>query len=399
MDITTTLLIYTSILGFMLGYVVNKTNFCTMGAVSDLVNIGDSSRLKAWLLAIATAIVGVTSLEYLGIVDVSESRIPYRNSVLFWPRYIIGGIMFGIGMTLASGCGNKILIRIGGGNLKSIFVLLIAGLMALLMTRTDFYGLIFHSWMSPISPDLAKLGIPDQSVQTIFSSLTNIDAGNILITIFIPLLICFFLLKYIFSSYTSLSSDNILSGVVVGLVVTLAWLISGGELGQAWIENNDFLDTPYPSVGVQSFTFINPMGEVLIYTSSVFDNFYLTFGVTALISTIVGSFVYSLISNNLRIEWFANKHDFFRHFIGAVLIGIGGVLSLGCTIGQGVSGVSTLAIGSIITLLSIIFGASLMMKIEYYKAVYEESSFIELLKNALIDLKVLPGKLRTLEKI
>ena len=399
MDITTTLLIYTSILGFILGYVVNKTNFCTMGAVSDLVNIGDSSRLKAWLLAITTAIVGVTSLEYLGIVDVSESRIPYRNSVLFWPRYIIGGIMFGIGMTLASGCGNKILIRIGGGNLKSIFVLLIAGLMALLMTRTDFYGLIFHSWMSPISPDLAKLGIPDQSVQTIFSSLTNIDAGNILITIFIPLLICVFLLKYIFSSYTSLSSDNILSGVVVGLVVTFAWLISGGELGQAWIENNDFLDTPYPSVGVQSFTFINPMGEVLIYTSSVFDNFYLTFGVTALISTIVGSFVYSLISNNLRVEWFANKHDFFRHFIGAVLIGIGGVLSLGCTIGQGVSGVSTLAIGSIITLLSIIFGASLMMKIEYYKAVYEESSFIELLKNALIDLKVLPGKLRTLEKI
>ena len=399
MDITTTLLIYTSILGFILGYVVNKTNFCTMGAVSDLVNIGDTSRLKAWLLAITTAIVGVTSLEYLGIVDVSESRIPYRNSVFFWPRYIIGGIMFGIGMTLASGCGNKILIRIGGGNLKSIFVLLIAGLMALLMTRTDFYGLIFHSWMSPISPDLAKLGIPDQSVQTIFSSLTNIDAGNILITIFIPLLICVFLLKYIFSSYTSLSSDNILSGVVVGLVVTFAWLISGGELGQAWIENNDFLDTPYPSVGVQSFTFINPMGEVLIYTSSVFDNFYLTFGVTALISTIVGSFVYSLITNNLRIEWFANKHDFFRHFIGAVLIGIGGVLSLGCTIGQGVSGVSTLAIGSIITLLSIIFGASLMMKIEYYKAVYDDSSFIELLKNSLIDLRVLPETLRTLEKI
>ena len=399
MDITTTLLIYTSILGFILGYVVNKTNFCTMGAVSDLVNIGDDSRLKAWLLAITTAIIGVTTLEYLGIVDVSDSRIPYRNSVLFWPRYIIGGIMFGVGMTLASGCGNKILIRIGGGNLKSIFVLLVAGLMALLMTRTDFYGTIFHSWMNPISPDLAKLGIPDQSVQTIFASLSNIDTSNIIITLLIPLIICFFLLKYILSSYSSLSSDNILSGIVVGLVVTFAWLISGGELGQAWIENNDFLDTPYPSVGVQSFTFINPMGEVLIYTSSIFDNFYLTFGVTALISTIIGSFVYSLISNNLRIEWFANRHDFYRHLIGAVLIGIGGVLSLGCTIGQGVSGVSTLAVGSIITLLSIIFGASLMMKIEYYRAVYEESSFVELLKNALVDLKVLPGKLRTLEKI
>ena len=399
MDITTTLLIYTSILGFILGYVVNKTNFCTMGAVSDLVNIGDSSRFKAWLLAIATAIVGVTLLEYMSIVDIDESRIPYRNSVFFWPRYIIGGIMFGIGMTLASGCGNKILIRIGGGNIKSIFVLIVAGLMALLMTRTDFYGLLFHSWMNPISPDLAKLGISDQSIQTMFSSITGIESNSMIITILVPAIISILLLKYIFSSYSKLSSDNILSGIVVGLVVTFAWLISGGELGQAWIENNDFLDTPYPSVGVQSFTFINPMGELLIYSSSVFDSFYLTFGVTALISTVCGSFIYALISNNLRLEWFANKHDFYRHLLGAVLIGIGGVLSLGCTIGQGVTGISTLALGSIITLISIIFGASLMMKIEYYRAVYEDSSFFELLKNSLIDLKVLPKKIRTLEKI
>ena len=167
MEISTTILIYTSVLGFILGYVVNKTNFCTMGAVSDLVNIGDSSRLKAWFLAITVAILGVTFLEYTGILNANDSRIPYRNSVFFWPRYIIGGVMFGIGMTLASGCGNKILIRIGGGNIKSIFVLLVAGLMALLMTRTDFYGLLFHSWMSPISPDLAKVGIEDQSIQTI----------------------------------------------------------------------------------------------------------------------------------------------------------------------------------------------------------------------------------------
>ena len=399
MDITTTLLIYTSILGFILGYVVNKTNFCTMGAVSDLVNIGDSSRFKAWLLAIATAIVGVTLLEYMSIVDIDESRIPYRNSVFFWPRYILGGIMFGIGMTLASGCGNKILIRIGGGNIKSIFVLIVAGLMALLMTRTDFYGLLFHSWMNPISPDLAKLGISDQSIQTMFSSITGIESNNMIITILVPAIISILLLKYIFSSYSKLSSDNILSGIVVGLVVTFAWLISGGELGQAWIENNDFLDTPYPSVGVQSFTFINPMGELLIYSSSVFDSFYLTFGVTALISTVFGSFIYALISNNIRLEWFVNKHDFYRHLLGAVLIGIGGVLSLGCTIGQGVTGVSTLALGSIITLISIIFGASLMMKIEYYRAVYEDSSFFDLLKNSLIDLKVLPEKIRTLEKI
>ena len=399
MESATTILIYTSILGFILGFVVNKTNFCTMGAVSDLVNIGDTSRLKAWFLAIAIAILGVTILEFVGAVSVNDSRIPYRNSVLFWPRYIVGGIMFGIGMTLSSGCGNKILIRIGGGNLKSIFVLLIAGLMALLMTRTDFYGLLFHSWMSPLSPDLAKLGINDQSIQTIISSIFRLDSGNIFSTLFVPLITIFFLFKFIFSSNKKLSADNITSGIVVGLVVVFAWLLTGGQLGQAWIENNDFLDTPYPAVGVQSFTFINPMGETLLYTTSGLNSFFLTFGVAALLSTIFGSFVYALISKNLRLEWFANKHDFIRHLIGGILIGIGGVLSLGCTIGQGVTGVSTLALGSIITLISIIFGASLMMKIEYYKAVYEDSSFSELLKNSLIDLKVLPEKIRTLEYI
>ncbi len=399
MESATTILIYTSILGFILGYVVNKTNFCTMGAVSDLVNIGDTSRLKAWFLAIAIAILGVTILEFVGAINVNDSRIPYRNSVLFWPRYIVGGIMFGIGMTLASGCGNKILIRIGGGNLKSIFVLLVAGLMALLMTRTDFYGLLFHSWMSPLSPDLAKLGINDQSIQTIISSIFRLDSGNIFSTLFIPLITIFFLFKFIFSSNKKLSADNITSGIVVGLVVVFAWLLTGGQLGQAWIENNDFLDTPYPAVGVQSFTFINPMGETLLYTTSGLNSFFLTFGVAALLSTIFGSFVYALISKNLRLEWFVNKHDFIRHLVGGILIGIGGVLSLGCTIGQGVTGVSTLALGSIITLISIIFGASLMMKIEYYKAVYEDSSFSELLKNSLIDLKVLPEKIRTLEKI
>ena len=157
MEITFKLLAYIGLLGFILGFVVNKTNFCTMGAISDWVNIGDLSRFKSWMFAAAIAILGVSLFEYLNFIDASQSRIPYRNATLFWPRYILGGLMFGFGMTYASGCGNKILIRVGGGNLKSLFVLIIAGLMAYLMTRTDFYGVVFHSWMSPISPDLAKI--------------------------------------------------------------------------------------------------------------------------------------------------------------------------------------------------------------------------------------------------
>jgi hypothetical protein len=185
----------------------------------------------------------------------------------------------------------------------------------------------------------------------------------------------------------------------VGSVVVLAWYLTGSTFGQEWIETNDFLDSPLPGVGVQSFTFINPMGESIIYLSKSADIYYLTFGVAALFSVILGSFVYSIVSRNFRIEWFQSKEDLKRHVIGAVLIGIGGVLSMGCTIGQGVSGVSTLAIGSFITLISIVIGAAIAMKIEYYNAVYEDCSFFDSLRSSLADLKLIPNKFRALEKI
>ena len=399
MEISGLLLSYIAILGFILGFVVSKTNFCTMGAVSDWVNIGDLSRFKSWMFAAAIAILGVTVFEFLSYFDLNNSRIPYRNSVFSWPRYVLGGLMFGVGMTYASGCGNKVLIRIGGGNLKSIVVLLIAGLMAYIMTRTDFYGIIFHSWMNPISPDLAILGIEDQSLSTIMSSII-FTANTVYYKLTIGLLVGFIFMYYIFRSGSFVKNiDNVIGGFIVGSVVVLAWYLTGSTLGQEWIETNDFLDSPLPGVGVQSFTFINPMGESIIYFSKSADIYYLTFGVTALLSVILGSFVYSMMSRSFRMEWFQSKEDFKRHMIGAVLIGIGGVLSMGCTIGQGVSGVSTLAIGSFITLISIVIGSAIAMKIEYYNAVYEDCSFFDSLRSSLADLNLIPNKFRALEKI
>ena len=399
MEISGLLLSYIAILGFILGFVVSKTNFCTMGAVSDWVNIGDLSRFKSWMFAAAIAILGVTVFEFLSYFDLNNSRIPYRNSVFSWPRYVLGGLMFGVGMTYASGCGNKVLIRIGGGNLKSIVVLLIAGLMAYIMTRTDFYGIIFHSWMNPISPDLAILGIEDQSLSTIMSPII-FTANTVYYKLTIGLLVGFIFMYYIFRSGSFVKNiDNVIGGFIVGSVVVLAWYLTGSTLGQEWIETNDFLDSPLPGVGVQSFTFINPMGESIIYFSKSADIYYLTFGVTALLSVILGSFVYSMMSRSFRMEWFQSKEDFKRHMIGAVLIGIGGVLSMGCTIGQGVSGVSTLAIGSFITLTSIVIGSAIAMKIEYYNAVYEDCSFFDSLRSSLADLNLIPNKFRALEKI
>ena len=399
MDITLKLLLYTAILGFILGFIVNKTNFCTMGAVSDWVNIGDLNRFKAWMLATAIAVLGVSILEFIDIINLDASRPPYRDSVFFWPRYLIGGLMFGVGMTLTSGCGNKTLIRLGGGNLKSFVVLLVAGSMAYLMTRTDFYGLIFHSWMSPISPDLAKIGIADQSLAAIFSAFLifeNLEIFSFSLGIIISLAIFIFIIK---AGDFFNNLNNLLAGLTVGITVVLAWFLTGGDLGKEWIESVEFMDNPLPGVGVQSLTFINPMGETLIFASNGADLYYLTFGVTILLAVIIGSFTYAIISNNFRFEWFVSLQDFIRHIYGGALIGIGGVLSLGCTIGQGVSGVSTLALGSFLALASIILGAAITMKIEYYSTVYEDHTFLDYFKSSLADLKIIPDKYRTLEKI
>ena len=399
MEVAAQLLIYTSILGFILGFVVTKTNFCTMGAVSDWVNIGDLSRFKAWMFAAAIAVLGVTILDFLSFFDINDSRIPYRNSVLAWPRYVVGGLMFGIGMTYASGCGNKVLIRVGGGNLKSLVVLVVAGAMAYIMTRTDFYGVVFHSWMNPISLDLAQIGILDQSLPSIISSIFSVTNG-VYFNLMVGLIVSIVMIILIFKSGKFIQNfDNVFSGITVGLIIVLAWLLTGGSTGEEWIEANDFLDNPAPSVGVQSFTFINPMGETLIYAGNAADSFYLTFGVAALLSVILGSFVYSISSKNFRIEWFLSKQDFIRHIVGAILIGIGGVLALGCTIGQGVTGISTLALGSFITLVFIILGAAITMKIEFYNAVYEDCSFFDSLRSSLADLNLIPNKFRVLEKI
>ena len=163
---------------------------------------------------------------------------------LAWPRYILGGLMFGVGMTYASGCGNKVLIRVGGGNLKSLVVLFVAGLMAYIMTRTDFYGIVFHSWMNPISLDLAQVGILDQSLPTIISSVFSITNGvyfNFIIGLTVSLTMIFLIFK---SGKFIKNFDNVISGFVVGSIVVFAWLLTGGATGVEWIEANDFLDDP-----------------------------------------------------------------------------------------------------------------------------------------------------------
>ncbi len=350
----------------VMGAVVNKTNFCTMGAVSDWVNMDDSGRLRAWLLAIGVAVGGVMLLESVAGIALPDATFPpYRTATFAWLRYLLGGALFGIGMTLASGCGNKTLVRIGGGNLKSLVVLAIASIMAYLMLWTDFYALAFDAWMSPLALSLSKFGMQSQSLDSVLGAVLGLEdtAG---LRRALGAMLSLGLIGFAFAAKDFRGNrDNILGGVAVGLAVVAGWFLTAGSLGAAWKEWAEMADTPPSRVQVQSLTFISPMGDAVHYLLDPGNFSLINFGLVSLAGVIVGAFLYAVLSRSFRLEWFPSLRDFLTHGVGAVLMGIGGVLSMGCTIGQGVTGLSTLALGSMLTLAAIIAGAAGTMKLQY----------------------------------
>lgn len=381
----------TFLIAAAMGAVANKTNFCTMGAVSDWVNMGDKGRLRAWLLAIAVAMGGVLLLEGLGKITLpTDTFPPYRTGNFAWLRYILGGFIFGIGMTLGSGCGNKTLIRLGGGNIKSLVVLVIASVAAYIMLWTDYFDLLFMTWIRPTIIDLPARNIPSQEVGTMIAGVAGAESGTGL-HLALGAIVVLAILVYAFRSEDFRGNfDNILGGLVIGLAVVAGWYITGGPMGAAWKEYAEFASETPSRVNVQSFTFISPMGDTARYLMNPTKFSFINFGVMALTGVIVGSFLYSVLFRKFRIEWFASGKDFTAHAVGGVLMGVGGVLSMGCTIGQAVTGVSTLALGSILTFGAIVFGAALTMKVQYY--LMDEQGLGSALRSALTDLRLFPRK-------
>ncbi len=356
-----------------LGAIVNKTNFCTMGAVSDWVNMGDHGRMRAWLLAMAVAMAGVAGMEAAGMISLgSETFPPYRTANFGWLRYIAGGALFGIGMTLGSGCGNKTLVRAGGGNLKSLVVLAIAAVMAYLMLWTPFYENLFHPWVSATTIDLAKHGIHSQELGAVIAGMSGMQPSRMFNAAVGGIIaLCLFIYVLRPAEFRG-SFDNLLGGAAVGLAVLAGWYITGGPLGQAWKEYAEFATQAPSRVQVQSYTFISPMGDLVRYLQNPGDFALVNFGVVALAGVIAGSFVYALATRSFRIEWFASSKDFASHAAGGVLMGVGGVLSMGCTVGQAITGMSTVALGSLLTFLAIVAGAAGTMKYQYWRMMQED---------------------------
>ncbi len=171
--------------------------------------------------------------------------------------------------------------------------------------------------------------------------------------------------------------DNVLAGLVIGLCVVAGWYITG-------VVGFD----EFEPVRFESYTFVAPVSDNLMYLMT-FTGAKITFGVAAVFGVILGAFLYSIATGKFHIETFNSRADMIRHLWGGVLMGFGGVLAIGCTVGQGITGMSTLALGSVITLVSIIFGSALTMKVEYYRL--DEQGFFTALRSALADMKLMPA--------
>jgi uncharacterized protein len=359
-------------IALVLGAVGQKTRFCTMGAVSDWVNMGDTGRMRSWVLAMAVAMTGVVALEAAGAVTLSADTFPpYRSANFQWLRYIVGGVMFGVGMTIGSGCGNRTLVRIGGGNVKSLTVLAVAAVCAYLMLWTPLYEKAFLPWIQATSIDLARHGMPTQEVGSILAGMFGLEATRAL-NLAVAALVALALFVWIFKSRDFRESfDNVLGGATVGLAVVAAWYITGGPMGAAWKEYAE-MSTEIPSrVQTQSFTFVAPMGDTVRYLLDPAKLPLINFGIVALAGVILGSLLYALPSKGFRYERFMSVKDFGNHVLGGVLMGVGGVVAMGCTIGQAVTGVSTLAMGSILAFFGMVIGSVATLKYQYWRLMQE----------------------------
>ena len=345
-------------LGGLFGFVGNKTNFCTMGAVSDIVNMGDWTRMRMWLLAIAVAIIGTSALQLAGWFDASKSI--YTGSRLIWFSNLFGGLLFGIGMTLASGCGSKTLIRIGGGNLKSLVVFLFLGFSAY-MTMRGLFGVWRVNFIDTVDIQLA-------TGQDLPSMLVGLGLDHRQALMLVTALIGGSLLAFALSSREAREANVLFGALVIGGLSVAGWYVTGHigyveehprTLEEAFIGTN--------SGRAESFTFIAPIAytlELLMLWSDT--SRIVTFGIAGTLGVIAGSALYALVSGSFRIEGFHQTDDLVRHIIGAMLMGFGGVTAFGCTIGQGITGFSTLALGSMLTFAAIIAGAAATMKIQYW---------------------------------
>ncbi|MDJ0896249.1 MAG: YeeE/YedE family protein [Alphaproteobacteria bacterium] len=320
--------------GVVLGLAARFPRFCTLGAIEDALYGGSLTRLMMWPVALAVAI-GTSFLLYdLGFADLTSS-VYLRMS--FSPvASIAGGLLFGYGMALAGNCGFGALARAGGGDLRSLIIVMVIGISAYMVSVGPLAGLRLALFpRDSIGAEDVAPGIAHMSADALGIAPSIIAYG---------VAVVFAAVAFADPSFRS-EVRMWLWSAVVGLAIASGWL------GTTWLA-----ETGFEGVPVESHTYIAPLGESLLYLMTSTGS-EVGFSIGSVAGVLIGACLGSLMRGHFRWEACDDPRELRRQILGAFLMGVGGVVALGCSIGQGMSGFSTLALSAPVTAAAIGAGA------------------------------------------
>jgi uncharacterized membrane protein YedE/YeeE len=323
--------------GMILGLAARLGRFCTLGAIEDYIYQQSDTRLRMWGLAIGVAGLSVFAAAWLGGFDIT------RNVYWITPwspfASILGGLIFGYGMSLAGTCGFGALARLGGGDLRSFVIVLVMGIAAYVMMSGPLARLRFAA------TEATTPALDTQSYAQMIERLTGLPmiAAGLVISGGIVLAML---------GARGFRSDrrSVIWGALAGLAIASGWI------GTSWVATHGFVLQP-----VQSHTFASPLGETILFLMTASGGGF-SFGVASVAGVIVGAFAGSVIKGHFRWEACEDPRELKRQMLGAVCMGFGAVLAFGCTVGQGISAFSVLSLGAPVTFAAIFAGAALGLR-------------------------------------
>jgi hypothetical protein len=326
--------------GAAMGYVARRHHFCTLSALERRWYAGDDSGVRAWGLAILVAIILTQGLMLAGLFDPRQSF--YLTPSFGWTGAVLGGLAFGFGMALVGTCGFGALVRLGGGSLGGLVVVIVLGLAALATQR----GIIAMGRIAIVDAqafDLTRLGAPDQSLGSLISAITGHE-----ISATVALVVVAGLAAWVFRSAAfRRDPGKIVAGIVIGVAVAFGWLATSFIAARS-----------FDPVQIESASFVVPPGDAILQLIAV-TGALPDYGVGLVLGVVLGAAAAAIRRQDVRWEACDDARELSRHLAGAVLMGVGGVFSLGCTIGQGISAASLLTVSAPIVLVSIALGARL----------------------------------------
>lgn len=328
------------LIGLCFGAVARLSGFCLRSAVLELLENRASHQSIAWCAALFAAIGGTQTLVLLGVIDLSETI--YLAGTTALPVITIGGILFGSGMMLTRGCGGRHLVLAAGGNLRSWIVLLVLGLSAYITMR----GLLAEPrvWLEGVAAHsfaVGSAGLPAVASAEIGIPLLSSHLSFLLVIIAVLAFLGWKVSHFVGGR----AFASVLTGLIVGGLVPAAWYISG-------VVAFDEFDPTAPVGLTYTSPVANSLQYLMTYTGASAD-----FGIAVVGGTLFGAVAIVGLRRDFRLEAFETPAQLLRYMAGAAMMGIGGVMTLGCSIGAGLTGVSTLSLVSVISFVSILFGA------------------------------------------